>query len=409
MVCACSCSGNSGSYVFTVCCNYNNIDQDFCRLLKKYNTFMSPILSTQQIRALRLEAQGLARDPREGVRSAAGVVRRVVGAQAQELPAALLSIRARSRGITAAQVEDDRQSAALAWTWAMRGTLHLLEADDARWLAPLLGPGFAAGNRRRMAQLGWDEDTTRRGLRLLYDTVSRQGPMTRPEIARLLEEHELPHEGQAPIHLIARAAQEGKLVRGPRRGDETAFALFEDWLGPLQPLPRAEALERLALRYLGGYGPAAPVDLAAWAGIKAADARAAWQEIADRVTAFEAPGGTLWLLNEQLPWLEAPQGEPVARLLPRFDTYLLGYAERDLGVGKAEMKRIYPGGGIIHPVLLVDGRALGTWRLKKGKTLAVQVEPFAPLGVDLLPALEAEAADVGRFLGHEARLLVVGT
>jgi len=52
----------------------------------------------------------------------------------------------------------------------------------------------------------------------------------------------------------------------------------------------------------------------------------------------------------------------------------------------------------------------GTWRARRtGDRLEVTVEPFAgPLPRGTGPALEAETADLGRFLGLEASLGVDG-
>ena len=57
-------------------------------------------------------------------------------------------------------------------------------------------------------------------------------------------------------------------------------------------------------------------------------------------------------------------------------------------------------GGIIRPLLLVDGQVLGSWshRLKRGR-LEVTIEPFLPLAEVYHPLAEAEAVDITRFLG----------
>ena len=73
---------------------------------------------------------------------------------------------------------------------------------------------------------------------------------------------------------------------------------------------------------------------------------------------------------------------------------------------EAGEKVILPGGGVLRPTICVDGRFVGTWRQKKSaKRVDVTLEPFSPLDDAWLPALEAEAADIGRFEGlEEARL-----
>ena len=70
-------------------------------------------------------------------------------------------------------------------------------------------------------------------------------------------------------------------------------------------------------------------------------------------------------------------------------------------------KRVHPGGGLLHPTVLVDGRALGTWRSQRRRDrLDVLVEPFDDPPPDVHPGLEAEVADLARFLGVEATLSV---
>ena len=365
---------------------------------------MAIVLSDQKTRLLRLKSNRLLPDPAGPAETVAQVVRAVVGIQAQDLPAALLSIRARSSGLTAAQVEQARLSdRSILWTWCLRGTLHLVTAEDARWLIPLLGPALIAGDRRRMAQLGWDEAGAAQGLRLLRAALEEKGALTREEVVNLLRANHLPHQGQATVHLLFRAALEGLLCYGPTRLNKSAYVLFEAWAGKLRPLQRDEALAALARRYLAAYAPAGPPDLASWAGIKLGETRKAFKLIQDEIVPVETAGQSLWLLKEQIPWLDDPQpAAPLVQLLPRFDTFLLGYASRDLAVDSAYAKRVNAGGGIIHPVVLVDGRAVGTWKVvRRGKQMEIQIDPFESMPAKSTPYIEAEAANIARFLGIE--------
>jgi hypothetical protein len=377
---------------------------------------MVRILTAWQIRLLRLRAQRLLPAQTSGRDDPAQVLAQVGGVQAQELPAALLSVRARSTDLTAQAIERARtEERSIVWTWAMRGTLHLIAAGDAPWLLALLGPKLINAGKRRLGELGWDEGRTEAGLRLLQTALRDRSELTRPEIALLFKENGLPADGQAPIHLIYRAALEGRLCRGPDREGEPTFVSYEGWLPSPQPLSRPEALARLARRYLSGYGPANPEDLSRWSGLGSGEARQAWQLIADEILAVKAAEGeSLWLLKEKaeaaLPWLDelADRLEtPSVRLLPRYDTYWLGYVERALALDPAWARRVHPGGGVIHPVLLVDGQARGNWKTRRRRgVLEVQVQPFESLPDEALPPLEAETAELGRFLGEQAVLAI---
>lgn len=366
---------------------------------------MPPLtLSTHQARLLRLKSNRLLPGP--GVRPdlPAQVVKAVVGIQAQDLPAALLSIRARSPGLTAAQVEQARLvDRSIIWTWCLRGTLHLVAVEDAGWSIPFLSPALIAGDRRRMAQLGWDDTGAAQGLRILRAALEEKGALTRQEVVNLLRANHLPHQGQASVHLLFRAAMEGFICYGPTRLNKTTVVLYEAWVGKIHPLPREDALAELARRYLAAYAPAGAPDLASWSGINLGEAREALQLIQKEIVVVEAAGQPLWMLKAQIPWLEDPQpSTPLVHLLPRFDTYLLGYASRDLTVDPAYARRVNAGGGIIRPTVLVDGRVVGTWKaIRRGKRLEIQVDPFESLPAELAPFIEAEAADIGHFLGAE--------
>ena len=210
-----------------------------------------------------------------------------------------------------------------------------------------------------------------------------------------------PTEGQAIVHLIARAALEGVLCLGPDRDGKPTYVLFDDWVARGEVSARESALAELARRYFTAYGPADLDDFATWSGLPRGDARSGWQRIAGDLAEVAIDGRPAWLPKTHLAWLgEPPSDTPVARLVPAFDTYLLGYRGRELAVAPAYAKRVHPDGGMLRPMLLVDGRALGIWRSRRVREgVEVTVDPFVELGPNVRSAIEAEAADVCRFLG----------
>jgi hypothetical protein len=366
--------------------------------------------SEDQVRWGRMRAQLLTgRRPR----SVAEVVRAVGGLQAQDTPASRLALRPRSAGLDEAAVRHAcNEERSVVRTWAMRGTLHMVAAEDAGWLVALLGPAFAAADRRRRLQLGLDDDLCERALKLL-PAVLANGPLARAELVRALAAKgvRIDPEGQAPAHLVGYAALRGLVCRGPDLdGDQASYVLLEDWVGAgrAPALGPDDALAELARRYLGGHGPAGPEDLAAWSGLPVGRARRAFELAAGELRELEAGGRRLWVPAGAPAAGDGPD-DPVVRLLGRFDDYLLGWRGRDLVLDSRFARRV-AAGGWVHPVVVVDGRVAGTWRARRtGGRLEVTVEPFTgrlPRGTG--PGLEAEAADLGRFLGVETRLEVGG-
>jgi len=316
------------------------------------------------------------------------VVRLVAGLQAQDAPAAALGVRARLAGATAAAVDRARfEDRSVARVWCMRGTLHLVPAEDARWLVALLAPVGLARGRRRREQMGVLPEATAAVPAALED-----GPRTRHEIAEHVRAagHELADDPQAPIHLVMTAALRGHVIEAAWRGREPTYALTDDWLGPAAPLPdRDAALAELARRHARAHPPAAPEDLAAWSGLPMGEARRAFAAIAPELEEVEVLGRRAWVPPGLGP---AP---PAVRLLPAFDGLLLGHRDRELTVRPEHAREVLPGGGILRPTVLADGVVEGTWRLRRGTP---EVAPFDPPG----PDVAAEVADVVRFRAAQA-------
>jgi Winged helix DNA-binding domain len=377
---------------------------------------MSPnrSLSNEHVRLLRLRAQRLAPPSSGAMANVVQIVKGMCGIQAQEASAAALAVRVRSTGLVAADVERARvEERTIIRTWGPRGTLHLLATEDLGWLLSLLGPVFVAGARRRREELGLDEDTYERGVRIISDILANQGPLTRAELFEQLAAHGLLLEGQARPHLLGRAALEGIVCLGPDRGSEPTYVLLSDWVEQEHKghsLSEAAAHAELTRRYLGAYGPATPEDQAMWSGMPLKSTRAAWQHVADQLMEVEVAGAPAWMLKSRAAWLddELTIHPPIVRLLPRFDSYLLGYQQRDLAVAPQYAKRINAGGGIIHPTVMVDGRLVGIWKsTRKSSHLDVMVEPFDQLAPQVFPGLETEITDLSRFLGMPTTLHVL--
>jgi hypothetical protein len=293
-------------------------------------------------------------------------------------------------------------------TWAMRGTLHLVAAEDLPWLLALLGPVFVAATRRRYRELGLDEPTCAAAVAAIGGAVAARGPLTRAELARELQRQGIDVEpgGQALAHLVRRAALEGVVCGGPPAGSADTWVAVADWLGAGRALPGEAALAELARRHLGAYGPARPEDLAAWSGLPLSRARDAWRLIGDELTEVGASGRPAWVLSRTAAALADVGGPaPVVRLLPAFDTYLLGHRGRALIVDDRFARRVCPGGGWIHPTVVVDGRAVATWRLaRRSRPWEAVVEAFTPLDPALEPQLEAEVGHLARFFGSAIAL-----
>jgi Winged helix DNA-binding domain len=372
------------------------------------------VLTAGEVLALRLAAQRLDEASRAVAMSPREIVAGAAAIQAQDPRAAALGVRSRGRDVTVASVGaaliDERS---LATAWLMRGTLHMVAAEDLAWMVALLGPPFIRSDRRRLAGLGVDDATAEAAGRVVRRFLAREGPSSRAAIAEALvaADFTVDPNGQATIHIVRRVALQGDVCLGPMRGGKPTYVLAADWL-PSAPRPRGDdvddTLARLAHRYLEAYGPAAPWDFAMWSGLGVAVARRAFSSIVGDLVELDTALGPLWTVTPPATTRGARRAAsaPVVRLIPAFDGFLLGYRGRDLAVAADIEHHLKPGGGILRPAVLADGHAVASWAITgAGARKTAVVRPFArEMDASTLDGVRREVADIGRFLGVEVPL-----
>ncbi len=312
---------------------------------------------------------------------------RVLAVQAQDPRGARLAVRSRSAGLTVADVDaamTDRRS--LLISWLCRGTLHLVTPADYWLLHPLTTPQLATASARRLEQEGVSPAEAARGIEIVEAAVG-SGPRTRQQLRDELDRAGVPTARQAFVHVLLATSLRGAVVRGPMVDGDHAFVDVRGWFGPAPaPLERAEALARLARRYLSGHGPATARDLAKWAGLPLGEARRGFAAIAD-----ELAGPADGLVD--LAGREPPPPLPAPRLLGPYDPLLHGWESREALVG--DHRGVVTSNGVFRPVALVGGRVVATWGLAGGE---LTIRPFDRVGSRVRAALLADAEAVFTFL-----------
>lgn len=325
---------------------------------------MSPV-DDERLRRLRLAAQRLT--PRTAAGDVAEAARAVIGVQAQDVRAAGLALRSRVPGLRRADVD----GSGLVRIWAMRGTVHLVDPSDLPWLDTVLGPRNRARFDAEMRKRG-DYDVAVRMVDDIAGVLSSR-PLDRAGLLRELAARGHPGLGQRSVNVLMPWVVSQGLAVGLSDGRYRAAA-------PPGAVDPELALATLARRYLAGYGPAGAADLAWWSGLPLSVAR----------RGLAAAG------DDELRELPGTRDEPAPRalLLAAFDTLMLGYRSRSPVVAAADDRQVLPGGGMLRPVVLIDGVAAGTWTLTRGTvTIRWFRRPAEPA------ELAVEQADVARFLG----------
>jgi hypothetical protein len=324
------------------------------------------------------------------------VVRALGVVQAQDYASALWAIGARLPGSTQNDVTRAIAEHSIVRTWVMRGTIHLLAAEDVRWMQQLLAPRLLSGATGRDRQLGLDEATYSRSRTLLEKALQGGKQMQRDELYAVLECGKIATEGQRGYHILWRLGLEGVVCFGQPEGKQPTFALLDEWVSQSRKLERDAALAELALRYFASRGPATVQDFSSWAKLSLTEARAGLESVAPELQRFTQAGETYWMSNEPAASADVQK----AFLLPAFDEYLLGYKDRSAALAAEHLGKVVPGGnGMFLPMMVLDGRIVGTWkRTLKKKSVHIDYTPFAKMKKAELTAFDVAAQRYGAFL-----------
>ena len=351
----------------------------------------------------RLGAQLLQGGPR---RSPAAVVSRLLAVQAQDLASGLWAIGVRSPGSTLAEVLSALEDGSVVRSWPMRGTLHLVAAEDLGWILGLGVPRVRSTIAARHRQLELDAETFSRSRDLTEAMLGGGRRAGRDELLAAHTAAGIPVTGQRGSHLLMELAMRGVVCWGPPAGKQQSLVLSEEWIRSPRVLEPDEALGEFVVRYLAGHGPATVADLTWWSKLTVAQVNRGLEIAGDRVEEREQEGVLRWSAVETAS-VPRPTGAPSVLALPGFDELLLGYRDRGLSLPAEHAERVVPGAnGIFLPMITVDGRIVGTWRRRIGpKTVTITPEPFTPLGRRVEAGFRRAVTAYGRFLGLPVELV----
>lgn len=347
---------------------------------------------------LRLQRQGigapLGRDATE-------TVRHLLAVQAQDSAASQWALGLRTYGTAEADIERAVRERRIVRSWPMRGTLHLVAAEDLRWMLSLLASRIIALDSKRIER---DFGLHERALGLCREAVvyALEGGRTlsRPALYAALAARGIDVAGPRGLQILGRLAHEGLLCQGPREGKQPSFVLLEEWIAPHAPLDQDEALARLARRYIAGHGPASVRDLAWWSGLTLRDAQRAWDLARADFSVMHQDGIEYGFVE-----CDVSPGKPAVHLLPAFDEYLVGYADRSAMIAPADLRRVVGANGLFNPTVIIGGRVAATWKreLRKDR-VDISCLPLRALSASELKAITRAAKDYGRFLGLPVQL-----
>jgi len=290
---------------------------------------------------------------------------------------------------------------------AMRGTLHLVTADDCLVLRPLMQPVLDAELARHRdhgpALAGVDLGPALDFARTFVAERPRTGTELRNAFADRFPDLDAAALAYACRNLLA-------FVQVPPRGiwgrtAQVASTTAEAWLG--RPLVENPSIDDVVVRYLGAFGPATVADVASWSRLTGM--RDVVERLRPRLRSFlDEHGRELFdLPNAPRP---DPESRAPSRFLPEYDNVLLSHADRSR-FARADRRGKPWTASTIQGAVLHDGTFAGTWYIERDRenATATLVVDHVPLTVRAQASVGAEG---GRFLrfhepaaaSHDVRL-----
>ena len=342
----------------------------------------TPPLTTRQLNRAVLARQLLLQRSRLTVNQ---VLEQMAGLQAQYAPSMYIGLWSRTSGFDRALLTTALEKRQVIQGTMMRATIHLVTAAD-YW--PLT---IAIRQSRRewwlKATRGtYDPEEMERVAGQAAAFLS-DGPKKRSELESLIGKEKANAVGFW-IDLV-RAPPAGTWER--RRAD--LYADASRWIDPVD-ISVEKAREHLVRRYLGGFGPAAPSEIATWAGLGPSDIAPVLAGM--RLRRFRTVEGSELVDLPRAPLPEADTPAPV-RFLPTWDASLLVHCRRARIISE-EFRPLIFNTKMPQSIgtFLVDGTVAGSWRLEGAR---IRTEYFEPVPVSWHREVEREAEALARFCG----------
>lgn len=326
------------------------------------------------------------------------------GAQAQVMSAAELQIATRV-DCTVNDVRDALwKDRSLVKTWLMRGTLHLTRSDDLPLFVGALGRHWVS--QMRPSWLTYMQITEPEFWAICDEIGAALNgtPLTREEliakVGRGRSESIVQVLKSGWGSMLKPAARNGLLCFGPNRGQSVTFVQPQSWLRSWRVADPEQAIVEMARRYLRANGPASKFDFARWWGAWPGVANAAWNGLGPELAKVSIEGAKADALAVDVPLIKRAKLTDEVRLLPLFDPYLMGHSKRDHLVEREFSSRVSRPAGWISAVVLVEGKAAGTWsHVIGGGSLRLTVAPFRKLSARVMAQVRERAAEIATALG----------
>ncbi|HEY2597420.1 MAG TPA: winged helix DNA-binding domain-containing protein [Candidatus Dormibacteraeota bacterium] len=328
--------------------------------------------------------------------SAAKALEHLVGMQAQAPTSPYVGLWSRLEDFHHAELSRLVANRRAVRMSLMRCTIHLVTARDCLALRPAMQPvlerGLFVGSPFGRQIEGVEIDALLSAGRAALD----EKPRTTADMRKLLAKRWPRYDSNSLAYAVRYLLP---MVQIPPRGlwggrGVPTYVTAETWLG--DQLNSDVSPDAMVMRYLKAYGPSTIADIQSWSGLT--NVRLVTERLRPRLHTFRDDKGRE-LLDVPGGLFIDPDAEVPPRFLPDYDNVLLAHDDRSRILAKEHRQLVG------RPTLLVDGYAIGFWKLAREKGAVVLViETLKPLSKADRKAVETEGIQLLSFIAAESTI-----
>lgn len=357
------------------------------------------VLSQRQLNRSLLERQHLLK---RSEMSTASALEHLVGMQSQVPKDPFLALWSRLEGFRTDHLSQMMLDRTAVRALLMRGTIHLVTADDCLKLRPVMQDLY----ERLFPQIatwapnleGMDMDALLASARTLMENEPLTVKALGARLSEIWPDRDPASMAHAARHLLPLVQVTPRGVWGTSH--QATWTTVERWLDA--SLDTNADPKATILRYLAAFGPTTVADIQTWSRLKGL--REHVEALRPQLQTFRNEKG-----QELFDVIDAPFPDPETpappRFLPVFDNVLLSHADRTRIVAEDHRKALSYSNGLFDSTFLVDGFVAGGWKIEQTKRYAtLTISPFVSLSTGDQSALEEEGVRLLNFLVPDADL-----
>nr|WP_199001313.1 winged helix DNA-binding domain-containing protein [Flavobacterium sp. ASV13] len=287
------------------------------------------------------------------------IVQHLGAMQAQDYAMAKWAVGSRCDA-SETMIEEAVNSAEIIRTHILRPTWHFVSAEDIYWMLDLSAPQVKKFTASAAKKYGYDAKKLDELNIAIEKLLSGNQHLTRDEIMQELNIKKTSGEDFLSAAIMMNAELDGLVCNGKMKGKQITYALLEERVAkPKTKLTKEEALAKLAKRYFESHGPATLTDFSWWSGFPPTICKIAINAIELQLNSIEINDQKYWFGIE---FTNENNFRESVHFLPAFDEILISYKTREASILPEHQPKAFTNNGIFKPVILENGKVIGTWK-----------------------------------------------